>query len=194
MIFNNCFHYCCIPCLQEFLKAKLDDKKSITNLSCIQHNCLTQISYDDVKYILFHSGKFALWTKYEKYLFENCVESDPNMKYCPNKGCGFVMSALDNTPMLVCPKCSYKFCFNCLTNDWHRGSTCDQYREWKKLNKNADKKFEEYVQHQGLKRCPKCREYIEKNGGCDHMTCRNCKYEWWWSTGKPYGLVRGIFG
>jgi len=36
-----------------------------------------------------------------------------------------------------------------------------------------------------VKRCPKCNEYIEKNGGCDHMTCR-CKYEFFWSTLKPY--------
>jgi len=36
-----------------------------------------------------------------------------------------------------------------------------------------------------VKKCPKCSEYIEKNGGCDHMTCR-CKYEFWWSTLAPY--------
>lgn len=35
-----------------------------------------------------------------------------------------------------------------------------------------------------VKKCPKCSEYIEKNGGCDHMTCR-CGHEFWWSTGKP---------
>jgi len=36
-----------------------------------------------------------------------------------------------------------------------------------------------------MKKCPKCCEYIEKNGGCDHMTCR-CQHQFWWSTLKPY--------
>mmetsp|Transcript_4901 Transcript_4901/g.14253 ORF Transcript_4901/g.14253 Transcript_4901/m.14253 type:complete len:261 (+) Transcript_4901:825-1607(+) len=36
-----------------------------------------------------------------------------------------------------------------------------------------------------IKRCPKCREPIEKNGGCDHMTC-HCRHEFWWSTLQPY--------
>jgi len=38
-----------------------------------------------------------------------------------------------------------------------------------------------------LKQCPRCAEHIEKNGGCDHMTCR-CGYQFWWSTLKPYQL------
>lgn len=39
-----------------------------------------------------------------------------------------------------------------------------------------------------VKRCPQCFQYIEKNGGCDHMTClhRDCGYEFFWSTLKPY--------
>jgi ariadne-1 len=39
-----------------------------------------------------------------------------------------------------------------------------------------------------VKRCPKCSQYIEKNGGCDHMKCghRGCGYEFWWSTLQPY--------
>uniref|UniRef100_A0A7S2QLY4 RING-type domain-containing protein n=1 Tax=Zooxanthella nutricula TaxID=1333877 RepID=A0A7S2QLY4_9DINO len=36
-----------------------------------------------------------------------------------------------------------------------------------------------------VKQCPNCKEYIEKNGGCDHMTCK-CRHEFHWSTLKPY--------
>ena len=36
------------------------------------------------------------------------------------------------------------------------------------------------------KKCPKCKARITKDGGCDHMTCRLCKHEYWWSTGKPF--------
>lgn len=36
-----------------------------------------------------------------------------------------------------------------------------------------------------MKKCPACNEYIIKNGGCDHMTCR-CRHEFWWSTLLPY--------
>lgn len=39
------------------------------------------------------------------------------------------------------------------------------------------------------KACPKCGVCIEKNGGCDHMTCRlpaGCGFEFRWSTLEPY--------
>jgi len=37
------------------------------------------------------------------------------------------------------------------------------------------------------KSCPECGEVIEKNGGCDHMTCR-CGHEFWWTSLRPYRL------
>jgi len=36
-----------------------------------------------------------------------------------------------------------------------------------------------------LKACPRCHVQIEKNGGCDHMTCR-CGHEFFWSTLLPF--------
>ena len=39
---------------------------------------------------------------------------------------------------------------------------------------------------QGVKACPKCGVPIIKDGGCDHMTCKLCKHEWFWSSGAPF--------
>uniref|UniRef100_A0A7S2JBF1 RING-type domain-containing protein n=1 Tax=Alexandrium andersonii TaxID=327968 RepID=A0A7S2JBF1_9DINO len=50
---------------------------------------------------------------------------------------------------------------------------------------NAPDTSTEIVMGLPLKKCPKCCEYIEKNGGCDHMTCR-CGFEFHWSTLQPY--------
>ena len=40
-----------------------------------------------------------------------------------------------------------------------------------------------------VKPCPNCHEMIQKNGGCDHMTCRppgGCGHEFWFTCGCDY--------
>jgi hypothetical protein len=36
------------------------------------------------------------------------------------------------------------------------------------------------------KQCPNCQAKIEKNGGCNHMTCSKCHYEFCWLCLKQY--------
>merc|ERR1712176_614007 len=90
------------------------------------------------------------------------------------------MFGFSDSPMLECPKCQKQFCFNCGTEEWHQGVTCNAFKKWKEENGKADVKFDEWVKSQNAKQCPQCNSFIEKNGGCDHMTCRNCKYEFHW--------------
>jgi hypothetical protein len=49
-----------------------------------------------------------------------------------------------------------------------------------------DKEFEEWRSHKIVKRCPCCRMWTEKNEGCNHMTCVECKFQWCWLCQKPY--------
>lgn len=47
-----------------------------------------------------------------------------------------------------------------------------------------------------VRRCPKCRHGIEKNGGCDHITCRKeaggCGAEFCWLCLADYNGPAGI--
>jgi len=50
----------------------------------------------------------------------------------------------------------------------------------------ADMKFALWRCGHNARRCPGCKTVIEKNGGCQHMTCRECCHEFWWCCGQAY--------
>jgi len=50
----------------------------------------------------------------------------------------------------------------------------------------------------GTKGCPQCKSPHEKNGGCNHMTCGNCRCDWCWIcnadiTGKVHDHYSEVF-
>lgn len=54
----------------------------------------------------------------------------------------------------------------------HKGETCDEYQ----LRVEEEKKWKEeasaVTMNKIARRCPSCLIPIEKNRGCDHMTCK----------------------
>ena len=38
--------------------------------------------------------------------------------------------------------------------------------------------------------CPNCGVYVQKNGGCPHMVCAKCKYEFCWTCLGHYARYR----
>jgi hypothetical protein len=108
------------------------------------------------------------------------VDDFPTLKWCPFPNCEEAVSCkvaqtdLDTiVPSVECGL-GHRFCFGCSGND-HQPATCKTAKLW--LKKCADDSETSNWIAANTKECPKCQSTIEKNGGCNHMTCRKCKYE-----------------
>ena len=88
---------------------------------------------------------------------------------------------------MTCTKCQTEFCFQC-RDLWHgTETTCEQAMKsqlagWAEENKD------------NVSFCPMCRTRIEKNKGCNHMTCGFCKYEFCWVCGASSTTADNHFG
>lgn len=101
---------------------------------------------------------------------------------------------------------AHRFCFSCL-KDPHWPASCTDVSKW--LNRLIDEKKEirsslyevsdsptneDIAQQMWLRAntrpCPKCKAPIEKDEGCNHMTCTNrrCKHEFCWICRQPWRL------
>ena len=67
-----------------------------------------------------------------------------------------------------CENCKKEFCAKCHKD--HAGRFCETE------NENL---FQEYMR-KITKQCPKCMVNIEKDGGCNHMTCSSCQTHFCW--------------
>ncbi|GIY37431.1 ATP-dependent RNA helicase DEAH12, chloroplastic [Caerostris extrusa] len=78
----------------------------------------------------------------------------------------------------LCPLCSNSICTQC-QEFYHYGMSCN-------LNKlckgDSDYSLKMWLQADpnNHKSCPSCSAPIEKNGGCNHMTCWKCKCDMCW--------------
>jgi len=120
--------------------------------------------------VLFQDEKDQL-DKLKEIIAKQEKEADPLMRWCTKPGCSGSMRADDLEAVRVsCPICATQVCFQC-RDEWHSG-TCED---------NMKTKLEGWVsQHGGVRFCPVCKTKVEKNEGCNHMTCIICKYEFCW--------------
>jgi len=73
--------------------------------------------------------------------------------------------------------CGNSFCFACAQED-HEPAACESVRVWHIKNKSDGENVNWILSN--CKICPQCKVAIEKNQGCNHMTCRNCRHEFCW--------------
>lgn len=97
-----------------------------------------------------------------------------------------------------CEGCGYSSCVVCKMlwtygTAHHEQKTCEEYNKLAMFEHEnpelilTQEQLEEQKQKGLMKFCPKCNVLIEKNDGCKHMTCTQCKYEYCWICLGKYG-------
>jgi len=181
-LLDNCNHRYCRDCLEQMLKTKINDGK-VQDVRCPDPRCNVQIDYNQIRQIIRDNDIFA---KYEQFNLKRALESMPDLRWCPRPGCQNAMIGSPDMPMMICSNetCRFSFCFVC-KEEWHADISCEKYQEWKLENNEAEARYADWVR-QFAKACPKCTSPIEKNGGCNHMTCMKCKHQFCWLCSVDY--------
>ncbi|XP_061179375.1 uncharacterized protein LOC133188001 [Saccostrea echinata] len=196
-----CQHYFCRTCLLQYVLEKV--RTGARSLSCLEYQC--ESTLDPIFIMsLVPSHIFGQWSSRQQ---EQAVMSTGLWKWCPNKICNLIVSlskkdqrvkergilVKDHMKMKgVTCLCHTEFCMECEELP-HWPASCQQIGEYvKALNIQKDLLNEEdYVRtfRVNVKPCPSCKEKVDKNGGCNAMTCR-CGHHFCWLClkGNPYGV------
>jgi len=115
---------------------------------------------------------------YQRRCFSDHVESHPELQLCPGQNCTSIICAKERiSKRVTCNECNTSFCFQCRMN-YHAPTKCDIIKKW--WTKCADDSETANYISANTKDCPKCLVVIEKNGGCNHVHCVRCNYDFCW--------------
>lgn len=132
-----------------------------------------------------YSKQFA----YERTISEKYADMHKDIRWCPAPDCRSILRLIDYIPskeelktkILRLPVVSclqnHNFCLNCNLEN-HYPVPCHVAEAWVVKCTN-DSETANWI-NLNTRVCPKCNYAIEKNGGCNHMTCRQCQYEFCW--------------
>ncbi|OBT46201.1 ariadne-1 [Pseudogymnoascus sp. WSF 3629] len=175
----KCGHRYCVDCYRQYLSQKIKEEGEAAHIQCPQDGCKRIMDSKSMDLLVASD----LNNRYRELLTRTYVEDKNALKWCPAPDCVNAVECkiqkrdLDKVVPTVACDCGYRFCFGCILTD-HQPAPCELVKRW--LKKCADDSETANWISANTKECPKCNSTIEKNGGCNHMTCRKCKHEFCW--------------
>ncbi len=180
-------HIFCKTCWKGYLISKIND--GCINICCMDHKCKKKVTRD---FITNNFENCPITLKYNRWFRRSFIKNTDTFNYCPNVHCSLTVCNYGTDNRINC-NCGTTFCFKCLNVD-HYPATCSIIGNWlSKCNKDSQNAL--WLMN-NTKNCPKCKLSIEKNDGCNHMTCMNCKHQFCWlckGSWKEHGSATGGF-
>uniref|UniRef100_G3MKP3 RBR-type E3 ubiquitin transferase n=1 Tax=Amblyomma maculatum TaxID=34609 RepID=G3MKP3_AMBMU len=208
----GCDHAFCRECLREHFRIQIESG-SASQLRCPQEKCTTQVLPTQVKSLVGD----ALGARYEESLLNAYLDSQADLTYCPRLQCQRPVVTDPDLPMAQCASCYFVFCLYCRMV-YHGVQPCrlkpgekrairDEYLSATPAAKQAmekrygrrtlqllvDESLTQDWMQENSKKCPHCAISIEKQDGCNKMTCWRCGTYFCWiclvalkASGNPY--------
>ena len=163
---EGCTHFFCTKCTIKYIVSKLQENK--LNLNCPESRCSGVLNPQYCKPIL--PNKVLDW--WEKALSESVIPEE-NKFYCPFYDCSALLISENDhksevIAQCICPHCNRIICVQCKT-PWHQEMSCEKFQ---KLKDSDDELMFDLANRRKWKKCPLCKQFIEKSEGCNHMKCR----------------------
>jgi len=172
-----CEHYYCLDCWSCYVATKIEEGPACIGTTCPDIKCKELVTEAEVKLVAPQ-----LLDKFVSYQLRNFIEDRSTSRWCPGRDCKYIATLpgthtlSEHSMPVFCRGCSTSFCLGCGDTP-HAPLTCKDISEWKE---NYETTGSESWILQNTKPCPKCRVRIEKNKGCNHMTCKQCHHEFCW--------------
>lgn len=114
---------------------------------------------------------------FERSILESYIEDNNKVKWCPSvPHCGNAIRVEhDDIYHEVECTCGQQFCFNCLLGT-HSPCSCVMWKLWMKKCRDESETVNWITVN--TKPCPKCHKHVEKNGGCNLVSCI-CGQNFW---------------
>lgn len=169
----------CTPCLKRYYASRV--RQNNIQIECCNVRCHQFVSRDEISARLPADSK--------DHFHRLLVTANVSTKTCPH--CNHVTRRPkpDNQP-LKCAACGGSWCYACHA-PWHEGLSCRQFRKGDRLLK-AWARTTAHGQV-NAQRCPKCKIFIQRITGCDHMHCARCKTHFCYRCGDRFRQLK-FFG
>ncbi|KAF2845628.1 hypothetical protein T440DRAFT_472529 [Plenodomus tracheiphilus IPT5] len=191
----------CRGCFNTWVDDQIKSGTLIADIQCPESDCVTAVSEPDVQQHAY--PQFC--DRYNRLSNITRYSEIPGFRLCNGPSCSSgQIRDRGNTgnDIFRCTECSFRMCVNhgnSITDGvpMHDGESCNAYDEriaWQKLPTAAQEAASRAVIDQDTVRCPGegCRYSIQKNHGCDHMTCSRCRFQFCYICSAAYGGRNGI--
>ena len=184
VIIKSCGHGVCKSCVKSYVDYELNNAFLKAGKFCCP-SCDNEIGLALLINLATSAQKVDV---YMRQTIERIYAVLKSYKWCPSANCSNILQIdlTSNPHGTISCSCGFQMCLKC-NNKPHFPARCSQIANYYRQLKSMDEfTFDDSAYHSRGKKCPCCHVFMEKNGGCNQMSCSMCKEPFCWNCVRPW--------